>query len=235
MPLTETLQRLMETRQAATAATAATASASGVTPAASEALERAIAYYSPEGGYGKGVEAGIERGRVKAVSGGMQALVSAGLAGTTMAGGLGKKFEEEVAMPTRARVEESRGKATAELEVLKAQIIQGATEAARTRALQTYLAKMQSGTQLQLAAMRQTPSIVQARPEPTGTAAGAGAGGATQHFGTYPSPFGGESRRSVVSPGDPTTGQRIIGGPAAGGMALSGGRYLRPEQVEWRD
>ncbi len=132
-------------------------------PATSEAFDKAIAYYSPEGGYGKGVEAVIERGRTKAVAGGMQGLVSAGLAGTTMMGGLSKKYEEEVAMPARARVEETRAEKISGLEVLKAQITQGATEAARARALQTYLARLQSSTSLQLGAMRSTPSIVPAR------------------------------------------------------------------------
>ncbi len=132
----------------------------GIDPATSTALEKAMAFYREGGGYGKGVEAGLERGRVKAVAGGMQGLVSAGLAGTTMMGGLGKKYEEEVAMPARARVEETRAQAISGLETLKAQIIQGATEAARTRALQTYLAKLQSSTQIGIAGMRTTPSIV---------------------------------------------------------------------------
>jgi len=126
----------------------------GVDPATMSALEKATAYYSPEGGFGKGTEAALERGRVKAVAGGMQGLVSAGLAGTTMMGGLGKKYEEEVAAPTRARVEETRAERISGLEVLKAQIIQGATEAARSRALQTYLARLGASTQMGIASMR---------------------------------------------------------------------------------
>lgn len=144
----------------------------GISSAASEALQRAMAYYAPGGGYGAGVEAGLERGRVKAVAGGMQSLVSAGLAGTTMAAGLGKKYEEEVGMPARARVEETRAGAIAGLETMKAQIIQGATESARSRALQTYLAQLQAGTSLQLGAMRQpsitpisAPTVTPTRPE----------------------------------------------------------------------
>ena len=136
--------------------------APAIDPATSEAFDKAIAHYGPEGGYGKGVEAALERGRTKAVAGGMQGLVSAGLAGTTMMGGLDKKYEEEVAMPARARVEETRAEKISGLEVLKAQITQGATEAARTRALQTYLARLQSDTSLQLGDMRRTPSITPA-------------------------------------------------------------------------
>lgn len=128
----------------------------GVDPGTMSALDRAIAFYREGGGFGKGVEAGIERGRVKAVAGGMQGLVSAGLAGTTMMGGLGKKYEEEVAMPARARVEETRAERISGLEVLKAQITQGATEAARVRALQLYLARLGTSTQLGMASMRGT-------------------------------------------------------------------------------
>ena len=94
----------------------------GADPAAMSALQRAMAYYAPGGGYGKGVEAGLERGRVKAVATGAQSLVSAGLAGTTTIAGLGKRYEEEVAMPARARVEETRAGAISGLEAMKAQI-----------------------------------------------------------------------------------------------------------------
>ena len=71
-------------------------------------LEKAIAMFQPGGEYGKGLEVGLERGKKKAVAGGMQSMVSAGLAGTTMPAGLGMQFEEEVAAPARASLEESR-------------------------------------------------------------------------------------------------------------------------------
>lgn len=161
----------------------------GLAKGTRKAFKRAIARYRPGGAYGKGVEAALERGRVKAVAGGMQGLVSAGLAGTTMMGGLGKKFEEEIAMPTRARVEETRAGKLSELQVLKAQAIQGATEAARSRAMQKYLAKLSASTQMQLANIgRGGPSLT-----PTGVSPGARPGGGeafTQHTGSYPSPFG---------------------------------------------
>jgi len=117
---------------------------SAVSPAASKAMQNAIAYYQEGGGYGKGVEAQLERGRVKALASGMQSLVSAGLGGTSLGAGLGKKYEEEVAAPMRAQVESQRAQAISGLEMAKAQIIQGATEADRSRALQEYLALLQS-------------------------------------------------------------------------------------------
>lgn len=141
------------------------------TKAQATAISRALEQYLPGGGYGKGVEAGLERGRVKAVAGGMQSLVSAGLAGTTMAAGLGKRYEEEVAMPARARVEETRAQAISAIRMAEAGMETQAVEAARTRALQTYLAQLQASTSMQLGAMRQ-PSLVSAgasTPAPTPT------------------------------------------------------------------
>ena len=64
--------------------------------------------YAPGGGYATGIEAGLKRGRTKAVATGMQNLASAGLAGTSMAGGLGLKYEEDVAVPARERMETQR-------------------------------------------------------------------------------------------------------------------------------
>lgn len=108
-------------------------------------FERALARYRPGGEYGKGTEAALERGRVKAVSTGMQSLVSAGLAGTTMAGGLGKKYEEEVAAPARARVEETRAERMSAIEMALASIIQQAIEAQKTRETQEEALSTQLG------------------------------------------------------------------------------------------
>jgi len=134
-----------------------------VDPAAMSAMQKAIAHYQPGGGFGKGTEAALERGRKKAVTSGAQSLVSAGLGGTTMGAGLGKKYEEEVAAPMRARVEETRAEAISGLEMAKARIIQSTTEAGRSRALQEYLAKLQQSTSMSLTAMRQPTSIAPTR------------------------------------------------------------------------
>ena len=56
----------------------------------------------------KAVEAAIGRGSKKAVAQGTQSLVSSGLASTTQAAGLGKKFEEEVGVPARLRAADIR-------------------------------------------------------------------------------------------------------------------------------
>lgn len=137
-----------------------------VDPAASEAMQKAIAYYQPGGGFGKGTEAALARGETRALATGAQSLVSAGLGGTTMMAGLGKKYQEEVAAPMRARVEETRAQAISGLEMTKAQIIQGATESARASALQKYLAQLQSDTSITASAMRQPTSIMPTTQEP---------------------------------------------------------------------
>ena len=91
------------------------AAGSGLSAASRLAFGKAIKQFEEGGAYGKGVEAALERGRTKAVAGGQQALVSAGLAGTSMMAAPGLKFEEEVAMPTRAQVEETRAGRLSEL------------------------------------------------------------------------------------------------------------------------
>jgi len=53
-------------------------------------------------------EAAIGRARTKSVAQGTQALVSSGLASTTQAAGLGKKFEEEVGVPARLQAADIR-------------------------------------------------------------------------------------------------------------------------------
>lgn len=113
-----------------------------VAPRARTALQRAMAQYAPGGGFGKGIEAGLERGRTKALASGMQSLVSTGLAGTTMAAGLGKKYEEEVAAPTRLRLESMRAERISALEVMLAQMEQSGMQAGLGRISQPMPGRM---------------------------------------------------------------------------------------------
>jgi hypothetical protein len=78
-------------------------------------FEQAKAIYAPEGKYMTGIEATVQRGEKKAVAGGMQGLAAAGLAGTSMMGGLSKKYQEEVAQPTLARATTERLSALANI------------------------------------------------------------------------------------------------------------------------
>lgn len=182
----------------------------GLDPATLGALGKAAAYYAPGGGFGKGTEAGLERERTQVMSSGMQSLVSSGLAGTTMAAGLGKKFSEEVGMPTRMRVEETRAQRLSAIDVLKAQLTQGASESAAQRALQEFIARMSSETSLALGSMRsggggggagfQSPTIrytpQQAESQPQSV------GGRTTTFVDEASPFSGLGISAGVSSGN---------------------------------
>lgn len=147
----------------ATAAPAAPA-AGGMNAATLAAIKRAKAYYRPGGGFGKGVEAGLERGRVKAMASGMQHLVGAGLAGTTMAGGLGKRYEEEVGAPTRLSVEEQRAQALSGIEMAQAGMGFQAGQAGAQRSLQLYMAQLQADSQGQEMARRDRPTVSMAAP-----------------------------------------------------------------------
>jgi len=64
-------------------------------------FDQLIEQYKTGGTFEKATEAALERGETKAVASGTQALVSSGLASTTQAGGLSKKYQEEVAAPAR--------------------------------------------------------------------------------------------------------------------------------------
>ena len=61
------------------------------------------------GGFAKGAKAGLARARTKSMASGMQSLASSGLACTTMAAGLGKKWEEEVGTPARLSIADIAG------------------------------------------------------------------------------------------------------------------------------
>ena len=85
---------------------------SGIGAAAGENIgklfEEAKKLYDPKGEFMAGTEATISRGSKRAIASGVQQLASAGLAGTSIIGGLGKKYEEEVGMPARARATTQR-------------------------------------------------------------------------------------------------------------------------------
>lgn len=132
--------RLAQQRQrpgapAAPGAPTAPAPVKGISPTAREAFTKAIDPYRPGGEFGKGVAARLERGRTKALATGMQSLVGAGLAGTTLAAGLGKKYEEEVAAPTMAGVESERAQRLSALYAALGGAEQAAVEAGAGRQL----------------------------------------------------------------------------------------------------
>ncbi len=236
----------------APAGTAGAATAgSSMSPSARSAYEKALAHYKPGGGYGAGVEAGLERGRVKSTASGMQNLVSAGLAGTTMAAGLGKKYEEEVAAPTRARVEGARAEAIAGIQMSMAGTEQRGYESAQDRAFQMQMQQTdidaqqsQYNTQLMASSMRNRSSeriagqqselelaLAQLRKKTQG-----GTSGPTTHKA---SPFSFDGTQQAGSAYAASLRTRGGGGTAAlpmytatgTGAYMGGGKYLSPRQT----
>ena len=67
-----------------------------------------VEQYKPGGAFGAGFESTLERQKTKTVAGQTQQLVSSGLYGTSVTAGLGQKFEEEVGMPARLKLEDMR-------------------------------------------------------------------------------------------------------------------------------
>lgn len=72
-------------------------------------FDRIIAQNQPGGTLEKATEATIGRAKTQSVAQGTQALVSSGLASTTQAAGLGKKFEEEIGVPARLQAADIAG------------------------------------------------------------------------------------------------------------------------------
>lgn len=113
------------------------AAGGSLSAAAQLAFNKSLNQYAPGGAYGKGVESALERGRTKAVASGQQSLVSAGLAGTSLMAAPGQRFEEEVAMPTRAKVEETRAGRLSEIYAMMANMQQQAFESEQERNLRS--------------------------------------------------------------------------------------------------
>ncbi len=174
------------------------------------ALESYADIFRPGGAYGEGVEAMIGRGKKRAVAGGMQSLVSAGLAGTTMPMHLEQTFEEEIGMPTRLRAEdlqmERLGGALGSLGQMYAnydpgtatmgQIGQMATTQANIKAQEDAASLQQAYSQF--ARTSSKPYVSTAEKMDMWKAGGGGTfessnvgGGATQHFnsGSFSNPY----------------------------------------------
>lgn len=71
-------------------------------------LDQIIGLYRQGGGFGKGVESSLERERTQTLATGGQSLVSSGMYNTTQLAGLSTQFAENVAAPTRLKLEDMR-------------------------------------------------------------------------------------------------------------------------------
>jgi hypothetical protein len=70
--------------------------------------DQVIGMYSAGGSYGKGMEAQLDRERTQTLASGGQSLISSGMYNTTGLAGLSTQFAENVAAPTRAKLEDLR-------------------------------------------------------------------------------------------------------------------------------
>ena len=108
LPGRETVTTLARKRAAATGGRSSSGVSSATRARVAGLFKEAKAMYAPGGEYMKGIEAQLERGGKKAVATGMQGLAAAGLGGTSMMGGLGLKYEEDVATPARSQATTAR-------------------------------------------------------------------------------------------------------------------------------
>lgn len=83
-----------------------------------------IGRYKAGGGFVKGQIAGLERRKVRGVAAGMMSLSQAGLAGTTLSAGLGKRWEEEVGTPARLSIADIAGQRLSQAQMAKAGFIE---------------------------------------------------------------------------------------------------------------
>lgn len=83
-----------------------------------------IARYGPAGTYGRAAEALLERQKVGAVGAGTQHLISTGLYGTEVGGGLGRAWEAEVGAPARLRLEDIKMERLSQAQLGKAGFVE---------------------------------------------------------------------------------------------------------------
>ena len=137
-------------------------------------------------GYGAGFKTELERAKTRDMASSMQGLVSSGLGGTTRAAGLGKKWEEEIGVPSRLKLEDIIAEKQFAAKQFKAGIIER-----RTDTYPDYNALMQG-----ISAAYSTPSV------PTSDS---GSTSVFQDLGGY---GGGSSVTPAAGqPGMPTYGQ----------------------------
>lgn len=112
-------------------------------------LDQIIERYRPGGEFGKPEEALLKREKEKSLAETQQGMVTAGMAGTTAGVGAGRRWEEEVGMPARLKLEDIRTGRLTEAMGAKAGYMERAEartaaeqEAARQRMFSEYQRRM---------------------------------------------------------------------------------------------
>jgi hypothetical protein len=109
--------------------------------------DKIIDIYKPGGGFGKGVEADLERRGKQTVAAGEQDLVSRGTFNTTARAALPGQFEENVAAPTRLSLEAMRQGKLAGARAGKAGLIERVEDTGPDTSLIASMTKQQTASQ----------------------------------------------------------------------------------------
>lgn len=201
-------------------------------------LDKIIARYKPGGEFGKAELALLKRARTKSLATTAQGLVSAGLAGTTAGVSAGRKWEEEVGMPSRLRLEDIRTERLTQAMGAKAGFLERAATAEsqfalakaqlelqeklqnRQISLQEYLAEMDRLGKMSVSGrtVPYAPTAGRGGVSTTGAGGGGAGGGTGAGFGGMGTGYGGMG-----------SGEGFGAGPM---MFREGGRE-RPAGGEW--
>lgn len=209
-------------------------------------LDQIISRYKPGGGFGVPEEALLKRAKVKSLAGTAQQQVTSGLAGTTVGMGSGRLWEEEVGMPARLQLEDTRTQRLMEAMGAKAgyleheeastlqnerSVIQWARERAESRHQQ------EAADELERYRIDQMGSSTTTEQGGGGSTYGAdtgGTGGSYGGVGDSYSPYGtygtGTGTGGGGSMSDPFAGQPVYG-PGGEGLYLGDNKALSPEQI----
>ncbi len=82
-----------------------------------------ISMFGAGGSYGQGVLASLDRQKTQDVASAAQSMVDTGLYGTTTTAGLGKKWEEEIGVPSRMKLEDVKAEKLSTAKLGKAQFL----------------------------------------------------------------------------------------------------------------
>jgi len=178
-------------------------------------LDKIIARYSAEGGFGKAEEALLKREKTKAMASGQQRLVSAGLAGTTVGAGMEQRWEEERGIPERLRLEDIRTQRLTEAMAAKA----GYMEREGARAEATSLAQQQMAQQKEQTEMG---ALAQVHAAKYGTTGGGGKKTWEDYFG------GGEPAPAAPATGAPGGATQHIGQGGVGSVGTTEEAWFKP-------
>ena len=176
--------------------------------------------------YGAGFKAELERAKTRDVASSMQSLVSSGLGGTTRGAGLGKKWEEEIGVPSRLKLEDVIAEKQFAAKQFKAGIIER-----RTDEYPDYNSLMQAVSSMS-SVPQQTATSSDYMKDLFGNYSGLGGGGYTTP--TYQPQSYGQAAQQVSSYNKPIIRMSKRYGPAFQTQAKRAKFLVKPTAAEQR-